>query len=158
MPVLIDAGAMVDGYCSDMTRTVWFKGNEAEGDTLVEPSESFLKVEQVVKDSYEAAIKHLRKQRHITAANLDASARDYMHSQNLGQYFIHTLGHGVGLEIHENPSVGSTDQTPLVPGMAITIEPGLYLPSGTLPNQSQAIGYRFENTCLITNTDVVELT
>lgn len=131
--VLIDVGVVVDGYCSDMTRTLFF----GKGDpTLV-------RFAKIVHDAQKAALKLCKPGTKL--GDLDRAARDVMKKEGVEKYFIHSLGHGVGLEIHEWPRIkaGGEDQNVLLkPGMAITIEPGLYLPGKG--------GIRYEDTILIT--------
>ena len=137
MPVLIDFGATVDGYRSDMTRSFWFGPNA---------DEKFNQVEKIVHKAYQAATGKLD----TTAQEIDQTARNLITEAGYGPHFIHTTGHGVGLDIHEQPSLNSQNQTSTQPGMVITIEPGIYL-----ENQ---FGYRFENTVLITDNGFEELT
>lgn len=85
----------------------------------------------------------------LTAAQLDLAARDYINASGFGQYFIHTTGHGVGLYIHESPSLNQRNDTTLQAGMVITIEPGIYLPD--------QFGYRFENSVLVAEDGAKEL-
>lgn len=130
-PVLIDCGAKYEGYCSDMTRTIWF------GD---KPSEEFVKIEKVVKKAYKAANQFLgrRQEAEVSAAELDNAAREIISQAGYGQYFIHTTGHGLGLEIHEPPSLNAANKQAIKSRMVITIEPGIYLP--------KKFGYRHEDT------------
>ena len=80
----------------------------------------------------------------MTAAKLDKVARDFLKANGFGEAFGHSLGHGVGLQIHEAPTVSRRDKTVLKPGMIITIEPGVYLPGN--------LGVRIEDLVLITET------
>ncbi len=141
--ILIDCGAKVNGYRSDMTRTWWF-GKK--------PSETFAEIENIVKAAYQLsfnqALVHSKKS--VTAKELDELARQYITDSGYGKEFIHTTGHGVGLDIHEPPSLSWSDETVLLTGMVITIEPGIYLDG--------KFGYRYENTVLITDAGAVELT
>lgn len=138
--ILIDCGAMVNGYRSDLTRTWWFGKN---------PSEEFTVIEGVVKTAYELAVAALKK-RPVTAKELDDVTRKCITDEGYGPQFIHTTGHGVGLDIHEPPSLSWNDKTELKPDMIITIEPGIYL--------DKKCGYRFENTLLITESGAEILT
>ena len=115
-PIVIDMGVLLDGYCSDLTRTV----------VLGEPDEQFKTVYDIVLMAQETA-----------AATIEAGMRAvdaHMIAQNLiseagyGDKFGHGLGHGVGLEIHEKPRVGRNSDDVLADGMVITVEPGIYLP------------------------------
>jgi Xaa-Pro aminopeptidase len=129
--VLIDMGCRVDDYCSDQTRTFWV------GD---KPSDRFLEVRQQVMDAQTAAIKTLRPGLPISQAYRTA----YTHFEKLGveKYFTHSLGHGIGLETHESPSVSPSARGELKPGMVVTMEPGLYY--------SDWGGVRWEYMALIT--------
>jgi len=113
--VVIDMGAIVEGYCSDMTRTV------ATGPLPADLE----RIYTVCLDAQEAALAAARPG--ITGADLDAVARDHITAAGFGDHFGHGLGHGVGLEIHEGPGVRPTSTDELRAGMAITIEPGIYI-------------------------------
>jgi Xaa-Pro aminopeptidase len=113
--VVIDMGAIVDGYCSDMTRTV------ATGTLPPRLAE----IHRVCLEAQEAALHASRAG--MAAADLDAVARAIIAEAGYGEHFGHGLGHGVGLAIHERPGVRPEGTEVLRPGMAITIEPGIYL-------------------------------
>jgi Xaa-Pro aminopeptidase len=133
-PVLIDIGVNFHHYHSDMTRTVFFG----------EPSHELNTVYTIVLKAQLAAIALCRPG--ITIGELDQIARKYIASQGYGEYFTHGLGHGVGLEIHEEPGVRNKPpykDMVLEPGMVITIEPGVYLPGKG--------GVRIEDTVVITD-------
>jgi Xaa-Pro aminopeptidase len=132
--VLIDLGVKLDSYCSDMTRTVFF------GDV----SDKILEIYSVVQAAQQAAIDKCVPG--ISLYALDAVARDYIRSKGYGEYFGHSLGHGIGLDIHEGISIGpkSSKEEFLKEGMVITIEPGIYL-----PNEG---GVRIEDTVIVTAT------
>ena len=129
--VLFDFGCTVGGYASDFTRTI----------KLGKPSPEFHRIETAVLVAYDQAIKALPER---NATKLDQATLNHFKSQRLDRYILHTTGHGLGLDIHEPPSLSihNTSHNQLKPDMAITIEPGLYLP--------QKFGYRHENTLLIT--------
>ena len=135
MPVLVDMGARVTGYCADMTRTTWFGPN---------PSDTFKKIEAIVLEAY--AIAYQTTQQHVKktvrAKDVDSAARTHIANQGFGDLFIHTTGHGLGLNIHESPSISWTNTQELTAGMTITIEPGIYI--------AGELGYRYENTVLLT--------
>lgn len=138
MAVLIDIGAKIDGYCGDMTRTVWF------GDT---PDPEFKKIEQVVMSAYQAAVTATKAGQDASA--VDLAARNVVDKAGYDQQFIHTTGHGVGLEIHEQPSVYFKKKFILPENAVITIEPGVYL--------ERKFGYRYENSVVVTKDGYQEL-
>lgn len=138
--VLVDFGATINNYRSDMTRTVWI-GNQ--------PSSAFLKIEKLVKTAYEAAFK-TATQKNVKALEIDTAARNVIKEAGFGSQFIHTTGHGVGLDIHEQPSLNWTNTQPIKTGFAITIEPGIYLEGD--------FGYRYENTVIISQNEALEIT
>ncbi|NLW86020.1 MAG: aminopeptidase P family protein [Planctomycetes bacterium] len=114
--VLIDWGAMVGGYCSDLTRVV-FTGR-------IPPKIG--EIHQVVLLAQEAGIKSCRAG--AKPAAVDQAARDVIEKAGYGKQFIHSLGHGLGLEVHESPALSKSSDKPLKSGMVVTIEPGIYLP------------------------------
>ena len=112
----LDFGVILKGYCSDMTRTVYLgrpKQNERDA------YNSVLEAQQAGVDAVSAG---------VTCAEVDEAARSILRRDGLAEAFSHSTGHGVGLEIHEQPRVGAGQTTRLLPGMVITIEPGVYLP------------------------------
>lgn len=128
--LLIDMGATQDGYASDMTRVVHLGRPSARTKTLY----------QAVLDAQLAGIDAIRPG--VTAGSVDRATRKVLAKQDLDRYFVHSTGHGLGLEIHEAPRLGRSDQTRLEEGMVITVEPGVYLPGET--------GIRIEDTVLVT--------
>jgi len=114
--LLIDMGAIVDGYCSDCTRTV------ATGDLDEEAREVY----ELVRAAQQAALGGLRAG--ISARDADAVARDPIDAAGLGERFGHGLGHGVGLEVHEAPRLSRKSDHTLEPDDVVTVEPGVYLP------------------------------
>jgi Xaa-Pro aminopeptidase len=137
--VLLDFGAKYRSYCADMTRTI-FLGNKPE---------TFVKIERVVKRAYQHATRCLSNP-HPKASSLDTAARASITKAGFGKEFIHTTGHSLGLDIHEPPSLNSTNEQEIKPNMVITIEPGIYVPN--------TFGYRFENTLAIQENGFQELT
>jgi len=113
--VVVDLGALVDGYASDCTRTF------ATGDIPAELERAY----EVCLDAQRAAVAAVRPG--ITCGDLDSVARERIQAAGLGEAFGHGLGHGVGLQIHERPWVRPGIEDVLEPGMALTIEPGIYL-------------------------------
>ena len=129
--VLIDAGSRVDGYTSDVTRTIWF------GDS---PSEEFKKVYNLVHDAQTAAMQ-LGKPFATQCQELDRAARKVITDGGYGQYFTHRLGHGMGMDGHEAPYMVEGNETRIEPGMVFTIEPGIY--------QLNKFGVRIEDDCVM---------
>jgi Xaa-Pro aminopeptidase len=115
-PIWIDIGAKAGGYCSDITRTV----------LLGQPDDRYRRTWDEVLAAQRRALDFVRAGR--TGKECDAVARDYLASVGLGEAFGHSLGHGVGLEIHEEPRLSRfAEQERLRPGMLVTIEPGAYI-------------------------------
>lgn len=116
MAVLIDAGARHLGYPSDMTRVGWFGGT---------PDTEFLRVTAIVHQAVEAALAAARPGR--PAREVDEAARGVITRAGYGEAFLHRTGHGLGLEIHEEPYITGASDLPLAPGNVFSIEPGIYL-------------------------------
>ena len=142
--VLIDMGLVLDGYCSDMTRTV----------TLGKPDRIFRDRLRVVRQAQLAAMKKIRAG--VTCREVDLAARKIIRGAGYGDYFGHALGHGVGMECQEEPRVSSLSRKKLREGMVVTVEPGIYLPEWG--------GIRLENMvvvrkkkCELLNTDTTFL-
>ena len=114
-PVLIDMGAQINGYCSDLSRSF----------VVGEPDEMFLKIYNIVLGAQLTAINTVRPG--MTGEECDALSRDIITEAGYGDNFGHSLGHGVGLAIHEFPRVGPRADNILTPGMVFTVEPGIYL-------------------------------
>lgn len=114
--VIFDLGAILSDYHSDMTRTVY----------LGTPPARVKRIYRAVVESLERARETIRAG--VPARRVDAAARGHLLRQGLGDYFVHGTGHGLGLEIHEEPRIARTVDTPLAAGNVITLEPGVYLP------------------------------
>jgi Xaa-Pro aminopeptidase len=136
--VLIDAGAKVDGYCSDLTRTLVFG----------EPDDEFIEIYQLVRRAQETALAALGPG--VPAAAVDAQGREVIEASKYRGKFGHSLGHGVGLEVHEAPRIGRHSEDILAPGNVVTDEPGIYLPDWG--------GVRLEELVLITEQGAEPLT
>jgi Xaa-Pro aminopeptidase len=128
--VVLDYGVVLNGYCSDMTRTVHLGKASAEARKLY----------SAVLEAQLAAISAVRPG--ATTGEVDEAARQELKRARLGRFYTHSTGHGVGLEIHELPRVGAAGNEILKPGMVITIEPGIYLPGNC--------GIRIEDMLLVT--------
>ncbi|MBQ9081783.1 MAG: aminopeptidase P family protein, partial [Clostridia bacterium] len=126
--ILIDFGCKVNGYCSDITRTFLFGDDKKH--------ERFKKLYQEVLAAHRIFLENFRTG--MTGKEGDALARDYLKSKNLAQYFTHSLGHGIGLNIHEEPRLSRLSQTVFQNGMVFSNEPGVYLEG--------ELGIRIEDT------------
>lgn len=136
--ILFDLGVVYEGYCSDITRTVAFG----------EPSEKQREIYETVKKAEQTAIDLVRPG--VKAKELDKAARDVITEAGYGEYFTHRLGHGLGISVHEFPSITGTNEMELVEGMVFTIEPGIYNPDIT--------GVRIEDDVVVTANGVEVLT
>ena len=136
--VTLDFGALYNGYVSDVTRTV----------AVGEPSEKLKEIYQVVLDSQLLSLEKIKPG--MTGIEADAVARDYIKSKGYGEAFGHSLGHGIGLEVHEGPGLSFRSDIVLEEGMVITIEPGIYLPG--------IGGVRIEDDAVVTATGLEKLT
>ncbi|MEK4284398.1 MULTISPECIES: M24 family metallopeptidase [unclassified Ureibacillus] len=136
--VLFDLGVIYEGYCSDITRTVAFGGiNEEQR-----------KIYETVKKSNEESIKSVKPG--IRCMDLDKISRDIISDAGYGEYYTHRLGHGLGISVHEFPSITGTNEMKLKPGMVFTIEPGIY--------KSDVAGVRIEDDVVVTENGVEVLT
>ena len=136
--VVLDMGASLDSYLSDITRMVF----------LGEPPAEFLKAYEAVLAANErgrAAVKP-----GVTAHRVDQVARSTLAAAGYGDYFIHRTGHGLGLEIHEPPYIMAGNEQLLEEGMVFSVEPGVYLPG--------RFGIRIEDIVAVTGTGVRTLT
>jgi Xaa-Pro aminopeptidase len=113
--VVVDiGGTMPSGYCSDCTRTY----------VIGTPPPEFAAYYQVLKDAQDAACRWVRPG--VSAESVDAAARNPITAAGHGEHFVHRTGHGIGLETHENPYIVAGNTSPLEPGMAFSVEPGIY--------------------------------
>jgi Xaa-Pro aminopeptidase len=136
--LLIDIGATVDGYASDMTRVAF----------LGRPGRKVRSLYRAVLEAQLAGIDAVRPG--VSADKVDAAARRVLRSYGFDKAFVHSTGHGLGLEIHEPPRLGKGDSTALETGMAITVEPGAYL--------EDFGGVRIEDTVVVTSSGCEVLT
>ena len=112
----LDYGCVYEGYCSDMTRTI----------VIGEPTEKMIEIYNIVLEAQERALKAFKPG--VPAIDVDKVARDYITEKGYGSNFGHSLGHGVGRQIHEAPMVGYRNAKELQAGMVVTDEPGIYIP------------------------------
>jgi Xaa-Pro dipeptidase len=136
--VLFDLGVVVDGYCSDITRTVAFGDIN---DTQREIYETVLKAQLAALEASKPG---------KTCAEIDLTARNIIREAGYGDYFPHRLGHGLGISVHEFPSLTETNSLLLEKGMVYTIEPGIYVPN--------VAGVRIEDDVYVTENGIEVLT
>ncbi|AIM15572.1 MULTISPECIES: Xaa-Pro peptidase family protein [Neobacillus] len=129
--VTLDFGAYYKGYVSDITRTV----------SVGEPDAKLKEIYQIVLEAQQRGMDGIKPG--MTGKEADALTRDYISEKGYGEYFGHSTGHGIGLEIHEGPALSSKSDIILEPGMVVTVEPGIYIPG--------LGGVRIEDDTLITN-------
>jgi len=136
--VTLDFGGVFEGYATDMTRTfVMEKSDQRQ-----------VEIYDIVYNAQQKALAALKPG--IQASEIDAAARDYITEAGYGSYFGHGLGHGLGLETHEQPVLSHRSKTILKPGMVFTIEPGIYLPGWG--------GVRIEDMVLVTDQGAETMT
>lgn len=136
--VLFDLGVVYNGYCSDITRTVAFG----------EPSEEMKTIYNIVKEAQQSAINAVKPK--AMAKEIDLAARTIIDKAGYGDCFPHRIGHGIGISVHEFPSLTFTNELELERGMAFTIEPGIYKPG--------LAGVRIEDDVVVTEDGVEVLT
>ncbi|MGU6277762.1 aminopeptidase [Escherichia coli] len=133
--VTLDFGALYQGYCSDMTRTLLVNGEGVSTE-----SHPLFDVYQIVLQAQLAAISAIRPG--VRCQQIDDAARRVITEAGFGDYFGHNTGHAIGIEVHEDPRFSPRDTTTLQPGMLLTVEPGIYLPGQG--------GVRIEDVVLVT--------
>ncbi|PWI57616.1 M24 family metallopeptidase [Sulfoacidibacillus thermotolerans] len=136
--VVLDYGARFAGYAADTTRTLAFG----------EPSDTARRVYEIVRTAQQAAIDGVTAG--MTAAQVDRLAREVIERAGYGEYFTHRTGHGLGLDVHEYPSIMEGNELALTAGMVFTIEPGIYLPG--------EFGVRIEDDVVVTAKGALVLT
>ncbi|MFH0731848.1 MAG: Xaa-Pro peptidase family protein [Candidatus Omnitrophota bacterium] len=130
-PIIIDCGCCYNGYNSDLTRTVFLGRIDAQ----------FKSMYNIVRDAQLKAISKIRPG--LKASAIDRAAKDYIIQKGYAKFITHSLGHGVGLQVHEAPKISEKNNLYLRPGMVFTIEPGIYVPG--------AGGVRIEDMVLVTD-------
>lgn len=136
--VLMDYGCIYNGYCSDMTRTIF----------VGKPLEEYIEVYNIVFEAQCRAIKTVKAG--VTGKYVDSVARDYIFDKGYGKNFGHGLGHSVGLEIHEKPTFSPVEESIIQNNMVITVEPGIYV--------NNLCGVRIEDTVIVGNNGCEILT
>lgn len=136
--VTMDFGCKFEGYCSDMTRTI----------AIGQPTEEMEKVYHTVLKAQETALSSMKAGQ--TGAEIDGFARNYLTEAGYGEYFAHSLGHSLGIEIHEKPNASSTDITQLPAGVVLSVEPGIYIPG--------KFGVRIEDVVILTQDGCENIT
>ncbi|MDQ0161381.1 Xaa-Pro aminopeptidase [Bacillus alveayuensis] len=136
--VTLDFGAYYKGYCSDITRTI----------AVGEPDQELKKIYQIVLEAQLCGMKNIKPG--MTGRQADQLTREYITEKGYGDYFGHSTGHGIGLEVHEGPTLSVRSDIVLEPGMVVTVEPGIYLPGKG--------GVRIEDDTVLTATGNESLT
>lgn len=136
--ILIDMGVKVNGYCSDMSRMIFTK----------EPTKKQRAIYELVLKAQKMAISKIKAG--VTGKKIDAVARDIITKAGYGKYFVHSLGHGVGLDIHELPKLSIKYEDKIPAGAVVTVEPGVYLPG--------KFGVRIEDMVVVGDKKVRNLT
>lgn len=139
-PILIDFGCKINGYCSDCTRTFLF-GDDKKHEDFKQIYKRVLEAQTLVKEKFTAG---------MTGREGDAIARGYLAQFNLDKYFTHSLGHSIGINIHELPGLSPRDNTVFCEGMVFSDEPGVYI--------AGKLGVRIEDTVTLKNGKVLSLT
>ena len=134
--ILIDFGCRINGYCSDITRTFLF-GDDGKHEVFKKAYQAVLTAHNLVKENLKSG---------MTGIEADAIARDYLKEQGYGEYFTHSLGHGIGLNVHEFPYVSIRGENILQDGMVFSDEPGVYFKG--------EFGIRIEDTVTLQNGKV----
>ena len=135
--VVVDIGGTLDGYCSDSTRNY----------VIGSPPEGYAEAHDALERAQRAACDAVRPG--VTAASVDAAARNLLTQEGYGEYFVHRTGHGIGMEEHEDPYIVDGNDTVLEPGMTFSIEPGIYI--------SGQYGMRIEDIVVVTEDGVERL-
>lgn len=136
--IKLDFGALYKGYCSDITRTV----------VLGKPTDKHHEIYNIVLEAQLNALEHIRPG--MTGREADALTRDIIKGYGYGDNFGHSTGHGLGMEVHENPRLAAGSDTVLTPGMTVTVEPGIYIPGFG--------GVRIEDDIVITENGIEIIT
>jgi Xaa-Pro aminopeptidase len=137
-PVIIDMGARVEGYVGDLTRTIW----------AGQPDQQLGTMYRLVADAQQAAFSAISAG--VSARDVDRTVREVFAGADLEDRFVHGLGHGIGLRIHESPFMGPASDDILAAGNVVTVEPGIYIPEWG--------GVRIEDVVLVEPNGHINLT
>ena len=140
-PVILDVGVRLEGYCSDMTRTVF----------LGDPAPEFRKIYRTVRKAQLAALEAVRPG--VDTDRPDALAREVIGEAGFGDYFGHALGHGVGLATHEGPRLSPLKPSILRKGAVVTVEPGIYMPGKGGVRLEETVAVEEQGARIITSAD-----
>lgn len=138
MPILLDFGAKYENYCSDMTRTFYYGAPDAE----------FVKYYNTVLNAQNIALEKIKAG--MTGKECDSIARDYFKKYNLDSYFLHSLGHSLGIDIHENPNFSPRCESIIESNMVLSVEPAIYF--------ENKYGIRIEDIIIVGKNDINNLT
>lgn len=133
--IVVDLTLRYKGYVSDSTRTFG----------LGKVSKEARDVYEIVKESQKLGLKAVKP--NVTCKSVDDACRNYINDKNFGKYFIHSTGHGIGLDVHEFPTISYRSKTKLAKNMAITVEPGIYIPN--------KFGVRIEDSLIVDKKPIV---
>ena len=136
--LLFDLGVMSNGYASDASRTI----------AIGQPTDFDRKIYEITRQAQQAALDFVKPG--VTAFEVDKVARDIITKAGYGEYFTHRTGHGIGMDVHEYPSIGGSEDITIETGMCFSVEPGIYI-----PNQ---VGVRIEDCLYVTATGAESLT
>jgi Xaa-Pro aminopeptidase len=140
-PVIFDVGVRFKGYCSDMTRTIFMEP----------PDSSLKKIYRVVRQAQLAALEYIRPGEESTKP--DSIAREIIKEAGFGEFFGHSLGHGVGLATHESPRLSPRNPVTLEEGMVVTVEPGIYIPGKGGVRLEEMVVIEKEGPVILTEND-----
>jgi Xaa-Pro aminopeptidase len=119
-PVVFDIGGRLGGYCSDITRTIWVRGDDGSG-----PDDEFVRIHDIVERANQAGREAVHAG--VACEAVDRAAREVISAEGYGDQFLHRTGHGIGLEVHEDPYIVAGNEESLAVGQAFSVEPGIYL-------------------------------
>ncbi len=138
MPITLDFGAKLNNYCSDMTRTIFFG----------QPNQEMIDIYNIVLEAQNIALNNINEG--MTGKECDSLSREYFKKKGLDKYFLHSLGHSLGIDIHEWPRFSAQSQDIMKQNMVLSVEPGLYF--------EDRFGIRIEDIIYFDKNGIVDLT